>query len=175
MYCIRAEFCFNEEGSSNRPSKICRCISELWWRNSLLLLQLNRCMNIFGFVSAKWFYWKKKGCRGISLRVPQNVWRWRFLPAEPLRARLRGWSWCCVLRFTDKHLWVPCCYTDHKDMLDGGLQTHTCCLRLTHTQISMQTRVFDVYLIILGTLSGSAAPSVTSLTQFMIDLWHCWI
>lgn len=61
--CTRAECCFNEEGSSDRPSKIRGCLSELWWRHSLLLPQLNRCMNIFAFVSANWFHWKKKSLK----------------------------------------------------------------------------------------------------------------
>lgn len=65
--------------------------------------------------------------------------------------------------------WVPHCCSDHKDVLYGGLHTLPCRLRLIHTWFSVQARVFDVYLIILGTLSGSAAPSVTS-TDVLHDL-----
>lgn len=63
----------------------------------------------------------------------------------------------------DKLLWVLLCHIDHRGVFHGGLQTLTRCLRLSHPHVC------DVYLIILGTLSGSAAPPwVASGTCFMI-------
>lgn len=69
-------------------------------------------MEIFGFVSAKWFHWKKKKkkvCQGISpqLRPSSDGGREDGAAAESLGV-------------LDKHLWVLHCSTDHEDMLSGG-------------------------------------------------------
>lgn len=146
---------------TGRPKR--SCVSELCL---LLLLLLNRCiLKSFHWKTTERKSWKTAEETGSeSLKTSKDGGFTQLRPSEG------GWGGGAGVQIKTSGSWVL--YADLTDALEDGLQTRTWCWRLIRTGFSMQTSVFDVYLIILGALSRSAAPSVTSVMYIMTNLWQ---
>lgn len=147
---------------TGRPKR--SCSSELCFLHLLLLL--NRCiLKSFHWKTTERKSWKiaEETC-SESLKTCKDGGFFQLRPSEG------GWEGGAGLQINTSGSCVL--YADPTDALEGGLQTHTWCWRLSRTRFSTQTPVFDVYLIIWGALSRSAAPSVTSVIFIVSDLWQ---